>query len=156
MAAVGEALAEQMKRSWKMLRTAIEGFEADEWQAGERSELVPARWALHAIEAGDFYAKPSPEGFTWGRRFQADWEGSPPKELPTQEQTLVYMKDVARELDDWLTSASGEELLGENAFPWTGANPMSRMIYLMRHTQHHAGEMNMLLRQRGWSTDNWA
>ena len=155
MSALGEDLAQQLERYHGMFRNTVGRFTDDDWRAGERSELVPARWALHTVEAIDFYAQATPDGFSWGERFAADWEGAPAEALPSSQQVLEYADEVVASLAAWLRSASDEELAGENAFPWTGASVTARMLYVLRHSHHHLGELCMILRGRGIGQPDW-
>lgn len=150
----GPALAEQYDRMWEMMRAAIHRFTPEEWRAGDRPGLVPARWALHAIEAADFYSRPAPDGSVWAGRFGVDWE-APAEEQPGQDAMLDYLGEVQVQVGAWLRGASDADLLGENAFPWTGPNVLSRAVYALRHTMYHLGEMSMLLRLRGAEETEW-
>ena len=43
----------------------------------------------------------------------------------------------------------------QEVFPWTGPNVLSRMIYVIRHGQDHAGQLNAELRRRGLARFPW-
>ena len=149
-----QAIGEQYERAWQMATEIIPAFSAGQWKAGARPALVPARWAHHLVETVDFYRRPSPEGFPWGSRFGVDWEG-PPESQPDQEQLLTYMADVRAALRDWLSTATEADLAGPNAFPWTGRTVADRLLYALRHTMYHLGELSMLLRLHGAEETPW-
>lgn len=156
-ATLGPTLAEQFTRGWGTLREVITVFPEDCWRAGERSRDVPARWAIHTVETADFYLRSSPEGFPWRARFGVDWEAALPKDLPLQPDVLAYLDEVQRRMNAWLPKAADDELLAENrAFPWTGGTVLGRMLYLLRHNQHHIGQLNEMLRMCGIRGAQWA
>jgi hypothetical protein len=154
MMTIGIALAEQYDRAWEMLRATIRRFPAEAWRAGDAPGLVPARWALHATEAVDFYSRPTPDGFHWGGRFHVD-QGAEAAALPDQPSLLEYMDEVQAALKSWLLTAPDAELMAGNAFPWTGDTVLQRMLYTLRHTMTHQGELSMLLRLRGADETEW-
>ncbi len=151
-----EALAKQYERAWFMFRDVVEKCPEDEWRKGEPNQLVPARWALHAVECVDFYLSPTPEGFSWPARFGADWEGATAEDLPTREQVLEYARDMEAATARFLRETSEDALFGENPFPWTGDTPFERMVYVLRHTHAHTGDINCILRHRGLESGEWA
>ena len=157
MATIGEELAEQFRRSWLMLRGAVDECTDEIWRTDDGPEKAPARWALHVIEAADFYIGESPDSFRWSGRFEADWEGAPAERLPSRDQILEYLSEVEPRMDDWLRGLSDEALTSQpNPFPWTGATPLGRMLYLLRHNQHHIGQMMVALERRGRGAVAWA
>jgi len=155
MTTVGTAIAEQFARAWTMLRSAISNFPAEQWRAGDDAYLIPSRLAYHAVETADFYSRETPEDFPWGQRFGVDWAEASPEQLPTQEQILAYLDDVQPKLDAWLRKAQDTELMAENTFPWAGRTVLERMLYALRHTQHHIAELNLILRQRDLPSAEW-
>jgi len=152
---LGNALAEQFDRAWEMLIATVQRCPPERWGAGARPDLVPARWALHAVETVDFYAQDAPDGFAWGGRFGVDWEGAEAAELPSQEQIVDYAQDVRYALARWLRASSDDDLLADSAFPWCGATVLERVLYALRHTHQHVGELTMLLRVDGAHADDW-
>ena len=85
-----------------------------------------------------------------------DWEGAKPEQLPTQEQTLLYLNEVQPKVEDWLKETSDSELLSpDTEYPWTGGSVLSRALYLLRHNQSHLGELNAELRRRELPRAKW-
>jgi hypothetical protein len=50
---------------------------------------------------------------------------------------------------------SDEDLLAGHAFPWTGATVLERMIYTLRHSMFHLGQIQAELRRRGMKGAEW-
>jgi uncharacterized damage-inducible protein DinB len=153
---VGETLAEQFSRTWEMTREIVTQCPEDHWRNGGVPRHVPARWVLHAVETADFYARPGNGGWTWGDRFGVDWKTARPDELPSREDMLAYLEEVRRRLDTWLRAAADDELLRKRSdFAWTGASLLARLLYLLRHTQHHVGQVNQILKSQGVPLSKW-
>jgi len=156
---VVESLIDHYGRMWAILREAVEALPEDQWRAGDVEQFVPARQALHIIETADFYSGEwSGDKFPWGTRFDCDWEGSAPKDLPSQRDVLTYLDEARAKVEAWLTRRGDDGLLGEpqdKRFPWTGACELGRALYLMRHSHHHLGKIHAELRRRGIKRPEW-
>ena len=148
MPVAGDALANQFQRAWEMLRGVVRRVPEDRWHADDDRKLTPARWALHTVETVDSYMGTSMDGYPWGKRF-CDWEGGEAEELPTRDELLAYADEVAGKLDERLRGLTEEAAAAESPFHWTGASLLGHWLYVLRHTMHHTGELNMLLRVWG-------
>ena len=113
------------------------------------------------INTVDGYARDSqPESWNglaevqFGRAL--DWEGTPADELPGQQECLAYLEVVRQRTRVWLEGLGDEGLLApQEAFPWTGPNILSRMIYVIRNSQDHTGQLNAELRRRNLPRSTW-
>lgn len=155
---IGMAVAEQFARIWEMYREAIRGFPEEQWKAGDVNCQIPAWLVYHAIEGSEFYAQATPiEGFVPGARFGVNWQDSPPKQLPTQEQMLTYLDEVQAQAEAWLRGMKDSDLLSPNPpFAWAGRrSALERALGQLRHTQHHLGQLNAELRRRNLPSAEW-
>ena len=155
MSKIGDALANQFERIWMQVRPAIENCPNAEWRRGDHPAFIPVRLACHLVETVDYYAQPTPESFPGAGWGDVDWESGDVNALPDRDALLAYMEEVRGRVDAWLRGLSDEELLGGNAFPWTGDSPMERMVYTLRHSQHHLAEINEELTRRGLPPAGW-
>ncbi|MBI5835008.1 MAG: DinB family protein [Armatimonadetes bacterium] len=153
MGPIGQALSAQSERQWAQLGACLEQLDEATACRGE-GILVPKRLLAHIIETVDFYLAPSPDEYAWGGTI-GDWEGTPTDGFPSLAAFARYHADVAERLREWFGRHDDEALLGGNPFPWTGANPAERMMYVMRHTAQHLGEINALLRTWGLPLVGW-
>ena len=153
---IGNGLADQFERMWIMLREAIGNCTDEEWKrdAGHWF-LIPSRLAYHTIETVHFYSRESPEGMDWGGRFGVDRETKDTEELPDRDPMLDYLEEIRGSLRELLLSMSGDDLLADHAFPWTGATVLDRMIYTLRHSMFHLGQIQAELRRRGMKGAEW-
>jgi len=154
MPTIGESLAAQYVRCWEMLRDVVQKTPEERWRADENPQLTPARWALHAVQAVDAYRCPSLDQVNWTPRFCHGLDG-PVESLPTREQLLDYLDDVAANLNARLLGMADDEMLQPSPFHWTGATYLELWAYGLRHTHSHLGELNMLLRCAGEEPGLW-
>jgi uncharacterized damage-inducible protein DinB len=156
METIGNGLADQFERMWMMLREAIDNCADEEWKrdAGHWF-LIPSRLAYHTVETVDFYSRQSPVEMDWAGRFGADWETRQTDQLPDREPMLDYLEHIRANLGGKLRSMSDQALLADHAFPWTGATVLERMIYTLRHSMFHLGQIQAELRRRGLKGAEW-
>jgi DinB family protein len=157
---VAQVVSGQFTGVWDMVRRAIDQIPHAQWRSGERvagkAPVIPARTVYHAIEAAEFYAEQTPDTFPWGHRFGVDWEAATPDQLPTAAQARAYLDEVQSRVEAWLSGLDDAALLApDNLFPWTGGTVLDRALYMLRHTQHHVGEINTELYRRGLPRVKW-
>jgi hypothetical protein len=148
------SLLDQYDRALELFRIIIHLFPEKEWQLGEIDYLRPAGVAYHLVETIEFYCSDkSADEFGWGGRFGCDWEDHDSTRLPTQTQITLYLDDVWLKTRIWVSLQ--DVLQPETLFPWTGSIMHSRLLYLLRHIQHHTAEMNLELKRRGYQSPDW-
>ncbi|MBM3476719.1 MAG: DinB family protein [Armatimonadetes bacterium] len=154
MPPIGDSLAAQFARCWEMLRDVVRKTPEERWRADANPQFTPARWALHAVQAVDAYQCTSLAEVDWTPRFCHGLDG-PVEQLPTRDQLLTYLDEVAASLETRLCGMTDEEMLSPPPFHWTGATYLEHWLYGLRHTHSHLGELNMLLRIAGDETGIW-
>lgn len=148
------ALKDQFKRVLHMFKSAVMKLPAEQWRTGASPDRRPAGLACHLLETIEFYISDLPsEKFPWGHRFGMDWEVEDPTQLPSQAQLQEHFSELEQKLAGWL--AVTDFLTPETVFKWTGRTVLERALYLLRHTQHHVGELSRELDTRGLSGPEW-
>jgi uncharacterized damage-inducible protein DinB len=129
----------------------------DQWKVGEIAQLVPARLLYHILSGTEVYARScSYEEYKSRCMFKLDWQDAAAAELPARHAALGYIDEMEKRVGEWLDELGDEGLLSsDEGFPWTGTRKLGRALYLMRHTQNHAGDMNSELRRRGLPRGKW-
>lgn len=149
---VNQTVLEQWQRTCEMLKEAIQGFNDATWR--QRAGIRPAAIALHSVETVEFYfSDKTPDEFPWQHRFGVDWEGAIDEDLPDQSGILAYLSDVGATLSEWFDTH--ELSAAEHLHPYTGGTVLARCLYVLRHTQHHIGQLNAALLATGQHTANW-
>ncbi len=150
-------LWQQLGAAIDMLENAMQACPDDLW--GDRSQQ-PEFWyiAYHTLFFLDFYLSDSLEDFTPPAPFtlsELDPAGVLPERVYTKEQLQNYLEHGRKKCQ-----AAIEALTDENAdqrFKY-GRIDISRaelFLYKIRHVQHHAAQLNLILRQRVDSASRW-
>lgn len=134
--------------AWDMLGEAVTRFPAEQWARDVEGALAPARVAYHVLETAEYYFGSRQQGFPWGARFGADWETATPEALPTPAQVIAYLEEIRALSRRWLADAGDETMLAPDpVYAAEGMSRLDRALYVLRHTQHHVGELCGLLRR---------
>jgi hypothetical protein len=153
LSTLSEGLRGQYTRIFEMLRDATRAFDDEQWAAGE-GLLVPWRIALHAVDTIDFYLHDEPDHGVFGR-FGCLWKGESDETRPSQAQLLAYVDEIEARGRAWLAAKGDADLLAPTGFPWTGDSRLEQLIYSLRHSQQHVGELNAILRARDLPRIPW-
>jgi uncharacterized damage-inducible protein DinB len=133
-----------------MLEATIARMDDAAWRTVDPPGLAPIRWAHHAIETTEFYRQASPDDFLWGARSSLT-----ANQMPSRLEMIAYLDEARNAYRDWLSGMTDEDLLAHNAFPWTGESVLERILYTLRHTMTHQGELSMILRMNGATETEW-
>jgi hypothetical protein len=154
---VVEALIEHFNRTWDMWVEAIGNTTEEGWRMGDVSYLIPARQLVHTLTTADFYIGDLGAGdYDFNRMFNGDWESMTEWELPEKDFALRKLEEVRKLVSEALSELDDEALMAkEEIFPYTGKTLLHRYIYLLRHTQHHLGELNGELTRRAVGGADW-
>ena len=148
-----EAMGDQFMRVLSWVREAVKAYTAAEWREGSVACERPAGLALHLAGSLHGYCALKPGEVLEGVDMGMDWEAAEPNTLPSQEELLSYLDWVEGALARFLAEADLES--AEELFRWTGSTLLGRAAYMLRHTQHHLGEICQDLHQRGHAVPQW-
>ena len=154
---VTDALADHFQRVCKMLGKCVESFTDEAWLSCEEGSLPPARICYHVLGGSERYTWQGPtDEFASKRRFRLDWEEAPLAGLPSRTDLLELLGEMETTILAWLRGHGYAGLTGDApTWPWTGKRAIGQALYLLRHLQHHAGELNRELRRRGLAAVEW-
>ena len=148
------SLIDQFDRALHMFRTAVTNCPDDEWLTGDLDYLRPAGVAYHVVESLVFYGGDvAVDSFNWGGRFGCDWEDPDASKLPTRKDVLTYLDETWSSVRTWMMTCDPDQ--SETLFSWTGTILHSRLLYVLRHIQHHTAEMSLELKRRGYVCPDW-
>jgi uncharacterized damage-inducible protein DinB len=144
-----DGLQRQFISSCKMLRNAVANVPDEKWHHGAEGWFFSLT-AYHIVETLDFYLRKSPDGMRWGAQAGFDWDESKDTErdiLPKITKGIVeaYLDEVEGKLTELLSSLGIKDLSNKDDFPWF-TSIFEKLIYVLRHTTHHAGELSKTLR----------
>ncbi|MBC7235036.1 MAG: DinB family protein [Chloroflexi bacterium] len=151
---ITEAVIRQFERQWKMMQEAIENCPDEEWYKGCTHFMVPARLAFHAIQAADFHLSVAPARYDWGR-FGFDWEECEPTALPSRVDTLAFLDEVRAKIASKLDELEDRDLAGPDTPTGYFPTMADHLVYVLRHTQYHLGQLDAELHRRGLPSPQW-
>jgi hypothetical protein len=156
MTTVSEVL-DQFERQFKTLDTLYDRVNEGAWAYADQRIKGAWQWMAHLLETIEFYlGTRGADAFPWGQRLHVDWENGQADPIPSQEAMRAYQEDVQALVAQVLGSKSDADLAApESLHPWTGQTYLGRLLYLMRHTQQHIGDINRVLRLNGCDALQW-
>jgi len=145
----------QYESMWKMLDDGIRKTNDTIWKQNvDISFFVPARLLLHIVETIDYYFDSNPKEFVWNTL--CDWENVEDTGLESKEELRSYEEKVKEKVYQWFEAKEAADLNApEHTFHTDWATDLERAIYVLRHTQHHLGQLSHDLQRRGYEEINW-
>lgn len=142
-------------REWAMLEELIGNIPEDEWFTAGSDGICPAHHIVHIVVGADVFVRDipfdqwNPTAFWAGARPGGPWNMAP-EELWSKELALQKLAEMRAIVDQRLDELDDEALCApESVHLWTGQNRLGKMLYDLRHIQHHLGEISGELRRRG-------
>jgi hypothetical protein len=125
----------------------------------DRSER-PEFWYVvyHTLFFLDLYLYGSLEGFAPPAPFtldELDPKGLMPERAYTKDELQAYLAHGRRKCRAAIETLTDEKALERRAFGWIEMSYAELMLYNMRHVQHHAAQLNLMLRQKTDSAPGW-
>ncbi|MHA1743933.1 MAG: hypothetical protein ACTSV6_06755, partial [Candidatus Heimdallarchaeota archaeon] len=65
-----------------------------------------------------------------------------------------YLKEIEEKVSTYLKTLSFEQLLEKDGFKWF-SSIFEKLLYLLRHTAHHLGELGRMLREWDCKRMKW-
>jgi hypothetical protein len=140
-----------------MLDNAIAACPDEVW--GDRSP-TPEFWyvAYHALFWLDYYLSETPDGFVPPPPFnldELDPAGLLPDRVYTQAEMRRYLEHGRRKCRATITNLGDADAVKLSGFERLGVTRYELLLYNLRHVQHHAAQLNLILRQRIDSAPRW-
>jgi len=147
----------QFGASIDMLENAMRACPEDLW--GDRSQR-PEFWyvVFHTLFYLDLYLSDSDVGFSPPVPFtldELDERGLLPGRVYTKGELQKYLehgREKCRATIATMTEVRAHQRCG---FDWLDISVTEVLLYNMRHVQHHAGQLNLILRQKVDSAPRW-
>ena len=154
---VKTVLWQQFGASIDMLENAITACPENLW--GDRSQQ-PEFWYLvyHTLFFLDLYLSDSEEGFAPPEPFtlsELDPAGVLPERIYSKEEMLSYLEHSRKKCQVKIEVLTDEKARQNCTFGWLESSILEMLLYNMRHIQHHAAQLNLILRQQTDSAPNW-
>jgi uncharacterized damage-inducible protein DinB len=152
-----DELLNHFERQFKTLDTVYDRANDAAWAHADQRVKGIWQWMAHLLETIEFYLdRYGGDDFPWGHRFNLDWEDDKAQSIPNREAMHAYQEDVRAFTTAVLGSKTDVDLLApESTHPWTGQAYLGKLLYVMRHTQQHIGDINRVLRLNGCEALEW-
>jgi hypothetical protein len=152
-----EAIRRQFGAAVDMLEKGI--LECPDGLWSDRSQM-PEYWyvAFHTLFWLDYYLYGREEGFAPPAPFgleEMDPAGVLPPRVYTKDELRAYLEHCRRTLGAAMDLLERGAASGGYKFRWGEAGPEELMLYNMRHVQHHAAQLYLILRQKTDSAPRW-
>ncbi len=141
---------QQFGASLDMLENALvacpEGLWSDRTQRPEFWYVV-----FHTLFFLDYYLSESAEGFAPPAPFtldELDPDGRLPERPYTQEELHAYLEHGRRKAAAVMQALTDERTREARKFSSVEGTVAGSLLYNMRHVQHHAAQLNLILRQQ--------
>ena len=140
-----------------MLENAMRACPESLW--GDR-EQKPEFWyvTFHTLFYLDLYLSESDKGFHPPAPFtldEMDERGLMPDRVYTKEELLIYLGHGRKKCKATMEALTDEMIHKRCGFDWLEMSIVEAHLYNMRHVQHHAGQLNMMLRHEIDSAPRW-
>ncbi len=150
-------LKRQFDATLKMVRQAIDNMPDSHWHWSTKGWTYSLT-LYHIIETMEFYLASSPSDMTWGAKAGYDPEKVTNTDeivpLISKELVLKYLIEIQHFLDAIYETMTAEKMDEKDGFDWFGSI-FEKHLYLLRHNQHHLGELAIITRQFGSSPLKW-
>ena len=126
---------------------------------GDRSRR-PEYWYLvfHTLFFLDLYLSPPGGDFAPPAPFtldELDPAAAPPDRPYTKDELLAYLRHGRRKCQSTLAALTDAQASERCRFGWGEVSRLELLLYNMRHVQHHAAQMNLVLRQAAGFAPGW-
>lgn len=148
---------QQFGASIDMLENAIRACPEALW--GDRSQQ-PEFWyvAFHTLFFIDLYLSDSDVGFSPPAPFtldELDERGLLPERVYAKEELQSYLAHGREKCRTTVAAMTEERASRRCGFYWLDLSVGEMLLYNMRHVQHHAGQLNLILRQKVDAAPRW-
>jgi hypothetical protein len=148
---------QQFGASIDMLENAMQACPESLWS--DRSQR-PEFWyvVFHALFFLDLYLSDSDIGFVPPAPFtldEMDERGLLPDRVYSKEELQKYLEHGRAKCRMTIAAMTEEKASRRCGFEWLDCSAGEMLLYNMRHVQHHAGQLNMILRQKIDSAPRW-
>jgi uncharacterized damage-inducible protein DinB len=152
------AIRQQFHAAIDMLGNAIKACPDSVWSGQGRREFwylayhVLIFLDLYLSSVGEAEFRPPPP---FGLTELEEPEAVLPERVYTKDELLGYVEHCRKKLDAVMMGMTEAWVADSCPFPYRAMSNGELLLYNMRHVQHHAAQLNLLLRQRADSAPDW-
>lgn len=153
---IPELIAQQFGAALDMLENAINACPDDQWDNPSKFWYL----AYHTAFWTDYYLSDTPmeNEYHPPKPFSlCEFEdGALPERVYAKDEILTFLHHGRKRLQQQLQANTAEQLLHKRfTSEYKNFSLFELLLYNMRHVQHHAAQLNLLLRQGGTTPPDW-
>jgi len=151
---LNQQVYKQFGASLDTLENAIKLCPAELWETDKYFWY----WSYHCLFFTDYYLSLEPKSFTPPSPFtmsEFDEKGGLPPKTYSKEELMEYAAFCRNKSKKLLNDLGDDILTTRFVDDWKDYTILEICLYNMRHIQHHAGQLNTLLRQEGKVAPKW-
>ena len=150
-------LWQQFGAAIDMLENALRACPEEIWSDRSRQ---PEFWyvTFHTLFFLDLYLSGSAEGFAPPAPFtldEMDPRGLMPERVYRKDELQAYLEHGRRKCRVTIDALTSERAREQCRFSWGEMSFAELLLDNMRHVQHHAAQLNLILRQQTDSAPRW-
>ncbi|MBK9924556.1 MAG: hypothetical protein IPP66_04615 [Anaerolineales bacterium] len=149
-------LISQYAHIWRVFERLVHDFDDTAWFCTGRKATTPARLSFHILKATKYYLEDtSVIQFASGKSFDINCETAEEESLPSRSDVISCIQEFAHKTECWLMEMDFRSL--NTAFEWAGKTKLGLVIFLLKHSIYHLGELSSLLNEskNGEAEDNY-
>jgi hypothetical protein len=137
---------QQYEHTWSVFERMVNDFDDGAWKYTGRGTTTPVRLSFHILKAVKYYLEDSSAiHFVSGKSFESNSETAQDEDLPSQKDILACIDQFREKTEKWLNKL---DFNAENkSFGWAGETKLGVVIFLLRHSLFHIGELSSLLNE---------
>jgi len=146
----------QYAHTWRVFERLVTDFDDAAWIHAGRKATTPAKLSFHILKATKYYLEDiSPVEFASGKSFDINCETADEEALPSRSDVLICIKEFAKKTEKWIAAMDIDS--ANKAFEWAGKTKLGVVIFLLKHSVYHLGELSSLLNEskNGEAEDNY-
>jgi diamine N-acetyltransferase len=152
------ALWRQFGAALDMLENAVRACPDDRWTGEERRPAEFWYLTYHTLFFLDYYFAGTPEGFEPPAPFtnsELDPSGRAPDRIYTRDELLRYLDHGRAKARAAIAALTPGGAVEPCAFMRRDMSVLELMLYTLRHVQHHAAQLHLILRQTVNAAPRW-
>ena len=157
MQSIAASLLAQFEVIADAIQQAIELCPDDQWAVEGNAAGAPVRQIYHILGPIDTYCVKRRWG--WDKRFMgSDGHFSWDCELvdpPSRMELMEYLGELRGHLRRWVPQHEDAVYLSPTEEQMRGKCLLDEMLYVLRHSQHHLGQIQIDYRLRGLREPEW-
>ncbi len=131
---------------WRVFEGLVKDFDQNTWIQTGRGTNTPVRIAFHLLQGVKYYLEDMTTiVFASGKSFDGNCWELPEENLPSQNDILVCVDEFRDKTENWLCKMEFEAK--NTSFGWAGKTKLGVVLFMLRHTVYHLGELSALLNE---------